>query len=267
MKISKDAKELLQDLDMYQVPVLPKEICRKLKITYDEQPFSGFDGLLLVDGDRQLIGVSSKLNEETRKTYTCAHELGHYQYDITSGGLIKCNRDDLGYGRQQLDEKEKRANKFASELLLPAEFFLRDIGKKEPSWDLIQGLASKYGTSLQATATRFVNLTHHTCWVVVAKAGKLQRFIKADHNDFLIDLASTYRPSMNKTSDWVPVAADSWLYENGRTRGKELLIWPLVENQYGETVMLLWDYGNSLQEEFDEDDTDRDDDDDGYSRW
>lgn len=246
MNIAKNAKELLEDLNLHQVPVCPKEVCRKLGIVYDEQPYSGFDGLLLVDGDNQLIGVSSDLKEETRKIYTCAHELGHYYYDIGSGGLIKCNRDDLGYGKQSLNEKENRANQFASELLLPADFFSEDIKNKEPSWDLIQSLASKYGTSLQATATRFVNLTHHTCWIVIARKGKLQRFVKSNFNDFLVDLNNIFKPSKNKALDWLSVTAENWLYENHKTRGKELLLWPLTENRYGETLMLLWDCENSL---------------------
>ncbi len=264
MKIGQHAKELLEDLGLYSVPVDPKQICKKLNITYDEQPFSGFDGLLLIDGDQQLIGVSSKLNEESRKTFTAAHELGHYYYDIGSGGLIKCNRDDLGYGKHQLNEKEKRANQFASELLLPSEFFQKDIQHKNPSWDHIQKLSAKYGTSLQATATRYVNLTHHSCWIVVAKGGKLQRFVKADHNEFLIDLNSPYKAPKAKSNDWITVAADNWLYENRRTHGKELSLWPLPENQYGESLMLLWDEGDSLQKDYDDSDDDFNDDDDRY---
>jgi len=259
MSISKHAKELLEDLSLYSVPVNPKEICRKLQITYDEQPFSGFDGLLLVDGDKQLIGVSSNIAEESRKAFTCAHELGHYYYDLSKGGSIRCSRDDLGYGKQQLSDIEKRANKFASELLLPNDFFLNDIKNKKPSWDLIQQLAIKYETSLQATASRFVNLSHHACWIVVARAGKLQRFVKADYNEFLVDLSSPYKAAKTKAVDWMTVSANNWLYPNRRTYGKELLLWPLPENQYGESIMLLWDEGDSLQEEeYDSDDDDRD---------
>ncbi len=260
MKIPKHVKEFLEDIDLYRVPVFPKEICRKLKIVYDEQPFSGFDGLLLVEGETQLIGVSSKISEESRKTFTCAHELGHYYYDLSTGGIIRCNRDDLGYGKQQLDAKEIRANQFASELLLPTEFFLKDIKGQKPSWDLVQSLSAKYQTSLQATIARFVNLTHQSCWLVVSKAGKLQRYVMADHNEFRIDLNSPYKPPKIKSTDWMTVAADNWLYPNRRTHGKELLLWPLPENQYGESLMLLWDEGDSLQEEdYDSDDGEDDD--------
>lgn len=269
MKTATDAKQLLEDLDLFRVPVRPKEVCSKLDIIYDEKPYSGFDGLLLVEGSRQLIGVSSKINEESRKSFTCAHELGHYHYDIAVGGLIKCSRDDVGYGKQSLNEKEKRANQFASDLLLPTDFFLADIRGKAPSWDLIQALASRYETSLQATASRFVALTHHTCWLVISKAGKLQRFVKAEHNEFLIDLNRTYRPARNKSKDWISVCADNWLYDCRRVRDKELLLWPLTENQYGESLMLLWDDGDTLQNDYFESDEENDGDDedrDGY-RW
>lgn len=267
MKIARDAKEFLEDVDLYRIPVAPKEICKKLDIAYDERPYDGFDGLLLVDGAKQLIGVNSKISEASRKSFTCAHELGHYYYDVEATALIKCNRDDLGYGKQQLADKEIRANQFASELLLPQEFFLKDIRAKEPSWSLVQELAEKYKTSLQATVTRYVNLTHHTCWVVIAREGKLRRFIKADYNDFKIDLNNPWKGTKSGTSDWLTVSADNWLYPSRKTNEKELLLLSLPENQYGDTLMLLWDENGALQEDpYESTDEDEEENEDGY-RW
>jgi len=264
--ITKDVKIFLDDLGLFKLPIDLQEICRKLKINYDEHPFDGFEGLLLVEGGNQLIGVSSKILEKSRKLFTCAHELGHYHYDLVADGIFKCNKDDIGYGKQQIGAKEVRANSFASELLLPSEFFFHDIKSAQPSWDVIGKLATKYGTSLQATASRYVNLAPYTCWLVVAKGGKLQRFVKADQNEFLVDLNSPYKSPKTKATDWMTVSADNWLYANRRTKEKELLLWPLPENQYGESLMLVWDEGDSLQEgEFDFDDDGRDEDDDRFS--
>lgn len=262
ISITKDVKIFLDDLGLFKLPIDLQEICRKLKINYDEHPFDGFEGLLLVEGGNQFIGVSSKILEKSRKAFTCAHELGHYHYDLITDGIFKCNKDDIGYGKQQIGTGEVRANLFASELLLPTEFFFNDIKNAKPSWELVTNLATKYGTSLQATASRYVNLTPHTCWLVVARGGKLQRFVKADHNEFLIDLNSPYKSPKIKTTDWMTVSADNWLYASRKTREKELLLWPIPENQYGESLMLIWDEGDGLQEEeYDSDDGGDDDDD------
>ncbi len=259
--IAKDAKQLLEDIDLYSVPVNPVSVCEKLGIVYDEQPYNGFDGTLIVTPRNQLIGVSSKIVEQSRKNFTCAHELGHYQYDIATNQTFKCTKEDTGYGSQGRDEKEIRANEFASELLMPEEFFLKEIRNKEPSWALIEALTGKFDTSLQATASRFINLTHHTCWLVVVKNGKMQRFVKAGHNEFPINLQNTFASPTKKPDDWMPVTADGWLYENRKTRDKEILSWPLSQNQYGESLVLLWDDGNTLlddeQEEEDSNESER----------
>lgn len=251
-----DVKQLLEDINLYRIPVNPKEVCKKLQIVYDERPYVGFEGILLVEGGTQTIGVSTKIESEERKSFTCAHELGHYHYDIKGDELtIKCTRDDVGYGKQKINEMEMRANQFGSELLMPTDFILEDIKNVSPSFDVIKSLAKKYKTSLQVAANKFVSLTHHTCWIVVAKDGKLQRFTKADHNEFLIDLSRSFRPQKrSNTNQWLKVTADNWLYPSYRTRNKFLHYTFMAQNSYGENMFLLWDQGDTLlNEETDED--------------
>lgn len=265
-KIIADAKQLLLDVNLFKAPINPIEVCEKLDIIYDEKPYDGFDGTLMVTPSSQLIGVSSKIREQGRKYFTCAHEIGHYHYDLGDINTFKCTRDDTGFGKQKLPDKEIRANTFASELLMPQELFANELKNQKPSWAVIETLATKFGASLQATANRFVRLAGHTCWLVVVKNGKLQRFTKADHNDFAPDLNGTFKVPKTVPTDWQTTLADSWLYSNRKTSGKEILYWPLKENQYGESLVLLWDSENALLED-DYEETD----DDGYgdddSNW
>jgi hypothetical protein len=263
ISVEQDAKQLLTDLFLYKFPVDPIEICRKLNIMYDEQPYEGFDGAILIIGDRQLIGVSSRIKDSGRKSFTCAHELGHAHYDI---GTFQCTRDDVGYGKSKTDVKELRANEFASELLLPKDLFLGQIGKQEPSWKLLQKLSKTFQTSLQATTNRFVKLTHHTCWLVVVKNKIIQRFTKADHNDFSLHIRQSFKPPRTNPGGFKDTLADSWIYGSRKTNYKKLLYWPLPENQYGESPVLLWDRDNVLlndeylQDEFDDELARREDD-------
>ena len=241
-----NAKELLTSLSLYQLPVDPVVVCKKLEIIYDEQPYEGFDGCLIVMGDKQLIGVNSGIIESGRKAFTCAHELGHAYYDVELATSFHCTRDDVGYGRQKLEPIEVRANEFASELLLPQELFLKEIGKSDPSWKLLSDLSRRFGTSLQATANRFVKLSHHSCWLVVVKDGVIQRYTKADHNDFAPQVQKSFKPPTIDPGEFRETFASSWLYNSHKIKNKKILFWPLPKNRYQESPILLWDKGNSL---------------------
>ncbi len=250
MSIVDDAKNFLEDFGLYQIPVNPIKVAEAAGVKYVEGKHDGFEGTLVVVGEDALISVNAGIREEGRRAFTCAHELGHYHYDISTQKSFQCTREDTSSGntKNKLDPKEVRANEFASELLMPKEFFLKEIGRKEPSWDLIKNLSSTFGTSLQATANKFVKLSHHTCWLVVVKNGKLHRFTKSDFNEFALNLDGTFRPPKNM-SGWQSVSANMWLYDQWKTRNKSLLCWPLAENQYGESLVLLWDQKNSLLED------------------
>lgn len=248
--INNDAKQLLLDLSLYQVPVDPKIVCSRLGIHYQEVPYEGFDGLYVSLGDEQLIGVSSNIKDPGRRAFTCAHELGHSFYDsMNNAEPFKCNRDSVGYGKGKLDEIEVRANEFASELLMPRDFFMQSIRNKDPSWDLLKTLATTYKTSLQATANRFVRLTHHSCWLVIVKDGAIQRYTKADYNDFTPIIRKPIAPPIAPPKTFIETLASTWFYDSKTTRNKSLQFWPLPINQYGECPILLWDKGNTFQDD------------------
>ena len=255
----RDVKTFLSDIDLYAWPIDLKEIRRKLKIEYQEADYDGFDGLLIVLPDRQMIGVNSKIVGDGRKSFTCAHELGHYFYDIQDTGAFRCTRDDTGYGKQALDVKEIRANAFASELLMPTEFAAPRFGKKEPSWEVIKEFAKEARVSLQAAASRYIQLTPHSCWLVMAKEGRLRRYVKQDFNDFQVDLNRSFRGLSKAPADWTPSLANSWLYDNRKTRDKEILVLPTAQNSFGESMILLWNKNNTLLDDSFEEPNDNDD--------
>ena len=266
----KDARQLLEDLGLYKVPVDPIEVCEKLGFVYDERPYDGFDGTLISVGNNILVGVNSNLKEHGRKAFTCSHEIGHSVYDLDSATSFACTREDVGYG-SKLNEIEIRANEFASELLLPADFFQKDIRTGDPSWDALQTLAKKFQASLQATANRFVQLSHHTCWLVVVKNGVIHRFTKASHNEFFPALKQSFKPPKSAPAGFQETRADFWLRDSKKIRNKKLWHWPLPQNQYGECPVLLWDRGNTLLDDYCGDEFDDElawrDDDPKRSRW
>lgn len=258
MNIRNEAQQLLEDFSLYSVPVNPITVCSKLGINYTERPYDKFDGTLIVLDNEQIISVNSNIREAGRRAYTCAHELGHYHFDLGSKKSFECSRDDVGHGQIKMNPIELRANEFASELLMPASLFQNELKGKLPSWELIEKLSTTFETSLQATANRFVKLSDHTCWIMVVRDGILQRYSISDFNDFKPRLKGTFRVPKLKAQRWEEVSADMWLFPSNKTKDKNLMYWPLSENQYKESMVLLWDKNNTLLEDsyiyLDEDD-------------
>lgn len=239
-EVSKNVRELLEDLDLYRLPVSPKAVCEKLGIEYREYPYNGTEGTLVVVGDRQMIGVNAKTREATRKAFTCAHEIGHYYYDLDDHSSSICSGDDVAPSGGT-SPKEIRANEFAAELLLPRELIEPLISDQPPSWKLILDVANKTGASAQATALRLVELTTHVCWLAILKDGRVHRYRKSNSATEHLSTRHQVRVPSRLSDEWNSVDAAVWLGQFNRQQGKAIYESFLSENQYGETLVMLWD--------------------------
>lgn len=239
-EVSKNVRELLEDLDLYRLPVSPKVVCEKLGIEYREYPYSGTEGTLVVVGDQQMIGVNAKTREATRKAFTCAHEIGHYYYDLDDHSSTACSGDDVAPSGGN-SPKEIRANEFAAELLLPCDLIQPLISDRPPSWNLILDIANQTGASLQATALRYVQLTNHICWLAVLKDGRVHRYRKSASATEHLSTRHQVRVPSKLSDDWNSVDTAVWLGQFNRHQGKAIYESFLSENQYGETLVLIWD--------------------------
>ena len=92
-----------------------------------------------------IIGVNSN-HAAVRQRFTIAHELGHFLLGHELGEKII---DDV-FDRPT--DKEKDANEFAAQLLMPTDFLKQDVGKKMK----IPDLARRYKVSEQAMSIRLL---------------------------------------------------------------------------------------------------------------
>lgn len=242
INFAKDVQELLKDLDLYRLPIVPRKVCERLGIDYRELPYEGFEGTLLVKGSHQIIGVNSKIKELTRKAFTCAHELGHYYYDLGSQSHLSftCTSNDVE-GSAPKDNRELRANQFAAELLMPEALFRPLIESETPSWNLISKLAAVFGTSMMATAHRYVELGPHPCWLAIVRKNHVYRYEKHRRVESHVVTQRPIKLPQQLLSTWQSVPAGIWLGDRSRARNKKLYQAFLPQNQYGETLALLWD--------------------------
>jgi hypothetical protein len=147
----------------------------------------------------------------------------------------------------EVRDREREANVFAAELLMPAALLQPQIGSEAPSLRLLDGIAATFGTSLTASGYRFASLTSYAVALVWSEAGRvrwakrseefggwLRLREKLDHRTFAADLFGGVDVPVGSH----PVPADAWLE---RTRADTFL---MEESRllpgYGAVLTLLW---------------------------
>ena len=150
----------------------PLAIARALKITTSFGNYAdAFDGLLEVqDGRFHIYCNLDRVESEgaPRARFTLGHELGHYfideHRDALLAGATPSHPSFCDYQSPHLIEVE--ADCFASNLLMPSSRFAADAKKVLRGLPGIVKLAEAYGTSLTATAVRYLQMNLFPCVVV-----------------------------------------------------------------------------------------------------
>ena len=117
----------------------------------------GCEARILGRDDRAIITVSSKSSRE-RQRFSAGHELGHWMRDRGKVAFA-CTEPNLNREwNEEVDNPERRANRYAADLLLPRKLFTKYARSAEPTFECTRDLAGSFQTSLTATAIRLVEL-------------------------------------------------------------------------------------------------------------
>jgi hypothetical protein len=101
----------------------------------------------------------------SRRRFSIAHELGHWEFD--RGQIMVCHSDDIGSFAPKISSVEKRANKYAADLLMPNYLFLPATRTfRQLDFNIISKISDIFGTSLTASAIRFIELGDHPAILV-----------------------------------------------------------------------------------------------------
>jgi len=219
-----------------------------------EDRLDGADARLVRRGKRGLIRVRQDIAELGRKRFATAHELGHWVLHERISQVLACTSEDM-VRRYKASLPEVEANYFASALLLPEKLVQPQIRGKQPTFDLIKQLASRFDTSLTATALRFVELSTEYCAVVISRAGRIRwgRASEAMEAAFRLDWGAALAPESvaaaafrgNDTSNG-PQEVDLSTWLRAKEAGDvELEVDTVCEDarlfaQYGQVLSLLW---------------------------
>lgn len=161
-RISKIVSDLLLKCSIKKLPIDVEEIARVLNIEIKKSPYDGekgVSGVLIRDSSKNIIGVNTTDNEH-RQRFTMAHEIGHFL--LHAGNQIYVDRKynvnfrDKKSG-EGTDNEEIEANTFASMLLIPDNFLLKDLRKNDTdilNTKDIKFLADRYNVSPEAMSLR-----------------------------------------------------------------------------------------------------------------
>lgn len=135
---------------------------------------------------------------DTRRRLSGFHEIGHtFLPGFADAPQFRCQPQ---VRRRRIVGNEALADIAASELLLPRQFFVRDLAAADFGLDTITDLADTYDASVQATAHRFVHLWPEPTLLVLLRVG--------------------YKPTEADDADATPKLRVAW----ARGRGS----WPYV---------------------------------------
>ncbi len=190
------------------------------------------------------ITVNSNESQE-RQRFTICHEIAHIILELPS------KHEELpSWSFAKRDLNEVWCDIFATELLMPYEYFLKSIPGDEPSVEVIEALAERFGASFPATASRYSSLVAFPCAYVTmdrdfvryaAANGALRRKGITVPMKCAIptgSVAQRLRKARERATHTEQVAQDVW-FQNCEA-GSDL--WELTRHygKFDQTISLLW---------------------------
>ncbi len=139
--------------------VIPEEInLEAIAITLGavvkKRPLTGCEARIVGNGSRAIITVNLNSSEE-RQRFSLGHELGHWQ--CHRGQNFQCSKDDIENFNNSSKQKERTADEFSANLLMPW-FLFKPIAKtfSHADFNTVFQLSERFKTSIKATATRLI---------------------------------------------------------------------------------------------------------------
>lgn len=115
---------------------------------------TGCEARILGSGDRAIITVDNR-QSETRQRFSTAHELGHWHHH--RGKNLTCRSADIGNVATLASHRERTADRFAADLLMPPYLFGPECRQfRESTFDCIEALSQSFRTSVTSTAIQTV---------------------------------------------------------------------------------------------------------------
>lgn len=247
------ANRLLDNLRITQEDLLTHldEIARARGALVVTGNLDGSEARLNMAGSPVIITVSHNITNTSRRRFSIAHELGHFEMHQTQVTL--CTSADMMEWSVKPGSKklEHEANEFAAAFLMPERFFASRC-QDEPSMDYLTELADQFHVSLTAAAIRYCDFTPEPIAIVFSQGGYIRWFrASSEFEDMRLfvdvrsHVSSGSRAARFFQGKLVPltvahVPVDTWLRPGNYDREATLLeqSWPI--ESLNAVLTLLW---------------------------
>lgn len=182
-----------------------------------------------------------------RRRFAIAHALGHFLLNTHRGDRQCTSRDLVENGRDTEHRKqEMQANRFAAGLLMPKPLFAPFVvGLGRPGVAHVPVIAGAYKVSLEAAASRYVDLTQSMCAFLFIKDGTV-RYARASRSFPAISLnpGDPAPPAVRSAGSkdrvaWAPAEVREWIAIPRGIRPPKLTMQILTKENGFQLVMLF----------------------------
>ena len=253
-----DPATLLNELGIVQPSEIDVEaIASHCGATVIYARLSGCEARIIGLKDRAIIRVRADVRPE-RQRFSVGHELGHWLRDRHRVGF-SCTESSFQV-EWSSDNPERRANRFAADLLLPRPMFQPAARGRPMTFETARALASSFVTSLTATTIRLVEMGSFAAMLVCSDAaGKRKWFVHGpDVRVWPVQqvgretVAYEISHGSSRREGPVDVSCDAWIDHPEADR--HVLVEHSVPMDSGLVLSLLWwkDEGQLLAMQSDE---------------
>lgn len=211
-----------------------------------------FVGMLATDETKSYGQIWVGDMRSTRQRFTIAHEFGHFLLPHHTQMNYQCSNKDINQGEPggtPEAEREWEANRFAAELMLPKQQFVKRLGKvATPCLSHVQRLSDTFNMSVEATARRYLTLSGFQCCLVFSKNGVVTKpsARSPDFTHWLCVSTNQKVPTISTSAikgegldDFNEIAADEWLATDYR-KMPDLIQEQTLYQEDGYAITMLW---------------------------
>jgi Zn-dependent peptidase ImmA (M78 family) len=242
------ARALLNDRGKTRIEDV-EELVGELGLSIREVNSTGFEGALIrVSQNRKaIIALKREIREPARRRFTIAHEIGHFVLPDHGQDECYCKSTTIeSWKTHSIRKQEYEANRFASEILLPAKMLYPIVNEKNITFARIKSFAETFNTSLTATTVKCVEVTEETCAVVCGVSREVKWVAKSESFHYFIpnmrlgpdSLAGRLFESDSGRGLEGEVSASSWI-DAGIDRNMKLWEEAIYMPYYDMTLSLL----------------------------
>jgi hypothetical protein len=220
----------------------------ELGLEVKEVDADAFDGSLIRVSNypKGVILLNKNIREMGRRRFTLAHEIAHYVIPGHGKEAGYCRRKDIESWSLGLTAKERQANTFAAEILMPLSL-VTDAVDEDPSFEIVEEISARCRSSLTASAYRLVELTSHRLALVWSEGGRVIWYKGSSEFDQQIrcedcspeTLASALFLGQEVPDDFDLVPANAWIYDRNLRDGAKILEHSRSLPRYNAVITLL----------------------------